>query len=195
MNIHSVSEKREAVMAAALDLFATQTFEGTSMPGLAQRAAVGPGTIYRYFASKEELGNAVYLRWKSEMLRYLTEDAPRGMPVRREFAFLWHRLWQFALDHPDAIAFLETHPHADYLDEQSKEIGARVNDVARSFLLRGQRLGEIRRVHPDVLIAMVFGAFVGVFKAGLGQDPTRVAEAEECLWEMLRATEEKGIVE
>ncbi|HEX5939737.1 MAG TPA: TetR/AcrR family transcriptional regulator [Dehalococcoidia bacterium] len=190
-----MTEKREAVMAAALDLFASRTFDRTSMPGLAERASVGPGTIYRYFASKEELGNAVYLRWKSEMLRYLTEDAPRGMPVRREFSFLWRRLWQFASDHPEAIAFLETHPHADYLDDQSVEISARVGDVARSFILRGQRLGDIRRADADVLIAMVFGAFIGMFKAGLGQEPARVTEAEECLWEMLKGPEERGIVE
>ena len=195
MNIHSVTDKREAVMAAALDLFAQQTFEGTSMPGLAGRAQVGPGTIYRYFASKEELGNAVYLRWKSELLRYLTEDAPRGIPVRREFSFLWQRLWQFATDHPEAVAFLETHHHPNYLDVQSQQISAKVADVARSFLLRGQRLGEIRSADADVLIALVFGAFVGMVKAGLGKDPSSITAAEEYLWEMLKAPEEKGIVE
>jgi TetR/AcrR family transcriptional regulator, repressor of fatR-cypB operon len=182
-------------MSAALELFAEETFDGTSMPELAQKAHVGPGTIYRYFASKEELGNAVYLRWKSEMLRYLTEDAPRGIPVRREFSFLWQRIWQFATDHPEAIAFLETHHHPDYLDAQSLQISARVGEVARSFVLRGQRLGDIRRGDPDVLIALVFGAFVGMVKARIGYDPAQVTEAEECLWAMLEAREEKGIVE
>jgi TetR/AcrR family transcriptional regulator, repressor of fatR-cypB operon len=195
MNIHSVTDKREAVLATALDLFSERTFEGTSMPGLAQQAGVGPGTIYRYFASKDELGNAVYQRWKAEMLRYLTEDVPRGLPARREFALLWQRLWQFAGDHPSALAFLETHHHPEYLDAQSRQLGEQVNRVGRSFIRRGQRLGEIKQADPDVLIALVFGAFVGMVKAGLGQDSVQVKQAEECLWEMLKGPEEKGFVE
>lgn len=55
---HAVSpaaDKREAILAAALDLFAERTFEGTPVPLIAERAGVATGTIYRYFESKETL--------------------------------------------------------------------------------------------------------------------------------------------
>src|SRR5688500_7489538 len=67
--------KRDAVLAAALALFTERTYEGTPMPAVAQRAGIGVGTIYRYFPSKEALGNAVFQQGKREMLRYLTRAA------------------------------------------------------------------------------------------------------------------------
>ena len=54
------ADKREAILAAALDLFNERSFNGTPMPLVAERAGVGAGTIYRYFESKEALGNVVY---------------------------------------------------------------------------------------------------------------------------------------
>ncbi|MEX2236705.1 MAG: TetR/AcrR family transcriptional regulator [Dehalococcoidia bacterium] len=186
-----MSDKREAVLSSALELFASQSFEGTAMPALAQNAGVGAGTIYRYFASKEDLGNAVFQRWKSELLRYLTDDFPRGLPVRKEFALLWRRLWQFAGDHPDALAFLEVHHHPEYLDATSRQLSEQVMKVGRAFIRRGQRVGEIRSADADVLIAMVFGAFVGMVKAGLGTVPEQIETSEEALWEMLKGPEER----
>ena len=47
--------KREAILRAALELFAERTFDGTPVPLIAERADVGAGTIYRYFASKEDI--------------------------------------------------------------------------------------------------------------------------------------------
>src|ERR1035437_2808422 len=58
MNIHSlvnaaavphVDDKREAILGAALELFAERGFHGTAVPQIADKAGVGAGTIYRYF--------------------------------------------------------------------------------------------------------------------------------------------------
>jgi AcrR family transcriptional regulator len=44
-----------AILAAAIDLFVEQGFEAMSMEGIAARAGVGKTTIYRRWASKEDL--------------------------------------------------------------------------------------------------------------------------------------------
>jgi len=56
----AVTDKREAIMGAALDLFVERGFHGTAVPEIAQAAGVGAGTIYRYFEHKEALVNALY---------------------------------------------------------------------------------------------------------------------------------------
>src|SRR5262245_20911865 len=60
MNIHSLMatrfaelDKEEAILNAALELFVERGFHGTTVPSVAERAGVAPGTIYHYFASKE----------------------------------------------------------------------------------------------------------------------------------------------
>jgi AcrR family transcriptional regulator len=63
------AEKRDAILAAALELFAERGFHGTSVPEIAERARVGAGTIYRYFPSKEALVNALFRAQKLELGR------------------------------------------------------------------------------------------------------------------------------
>lgn len=48
-------ETRKAIIDAAVKLFAEKGFEQTSMNELAREAGVGKGTIYGYFATKNEI--------------------------------------------------------------------------------------------------------------------------------------------
>jgi AcrR family transcriptional regulator len=60
----SKAERTEAVIVdAALDLFAEQGFETTTMRQIAERAGVSVGNSYYYFASKEALVQALYERF------------------------------------------------------------------------------------------------------------------------------------
>src|SRR5437879_143610 len=52
-------ENRERILNVARHLFATQGVDATSMNEIAQVAQVGPGTLYRCFAHKAELGQAL----------------------------------------------------------------------------------------------------------------------------------------
>jgi len=184
-------DKRTAILDAALELFCEFTFDGTPVPAIAERANVGAGTIYRYFDSKEALGNAVYQRWKSEMKRRLVDTAPRGASARDELTRWWRALWSFAAEHPSALAFLENHHHAPYLDAASLAIGDEILDGARAFVLSAQRGGEIVRGDADVLIALVMGAFRGLAKElqehGRAPAPRVIADSEERVWALLRS--------
>src|SRR6202048_987076 len=48
-------ERREAILAAALDEFSAQGFAATRLDDVARRAGVAKGTIYLYFKDKEAL--------------------------------------------------------------------------------------------------------------------------------------------
>jgi AcrR family transcriptional regulator len=49
------AERRDAILAAALEEFAINGFAGTRLDDIAKRANVAKGTIYLYFADKETL--------------------------------------------------------------------------------------------------------------------------------------------
>jgi len=49
------AERRDAILAAALDEFAAQGFAAARLDDVAKRAGVAKGTIYLYFADKETL--------------------------------------------------------------------------------------------------------------------------------------------
>jgi AcrR family transcriptional regulator len=202
MNIHSVSmpattaaaeparSKREAILDAALDLFAERGFHGTAVPLVAERARVGAGTLYRYFASKEALVNALYQREKGCFLSELVTDFPMDVPPREQFRVFWRRLVQYAQRHPRAAAFLELHHHAPYLDAESRALEDRVMQPVIDFIQRAQEQQALKALDPMLLISVVYGAFLGIaknaFSGHLNLQPSTLDDAEACLWEAVR---------
>jgi len=49
------SDTREKILAAALEVFSAKGFHGTTVDEIAERAALGKGTVYRHFHSKKGL--------------------------------------------------------------------------------------------------------------------------------------------
>lgn len=197
MNIHSVVNaaleapgKRDAILDAALSLFAERGFHGTAVPLVAERAKVGAGTVYRYFESKEALVNALFRREKGRFLQLLTANLPFTAAPREQFRELWRRMRRFAEENPEAGMFLELHHHAPYLDAESRELEARGMELFYAFIRDAQAREVLKPAAPEVLAAIVHGAFTGVAKAALaGQlggadDP--FAQAEACMWEAVR---------
>lgn len=183
--------KREAILDAALELFAERGFHGTAVPLVAKRANVGAGTVYRYFESKEALVNALYQREKQAFVLRLCENFPEDVPPREKFRELWSRLWAYANENQKSAIFLELHHHADYLDAKSLELENLVMQPILEFVRQSQKNQALKDVDPQLLIAVVYGAFIQVVKAiWLGQlerSPEILARAEACVWEAVRA--------
>lgn len=189
--VREVSDKREAILEAALELFAERGFHGTAVPLVAERAGVGAGTIYRYFESKEALVNALYQAWKGELLAVLLADFPFDAPARRQFQMVWHRWASFVLEHPKVAQFLELHHHAPYLDAESRAIEERLIGMVAVALAEAQRQGVVREAPVQLLMALVHGLFIGIVRAHfdgrLVLDAATLDVAETCCWEAIRA--------
>jgi AcrR family transcriptional regulator len=185
------SDKAEAILAAALDLFVERGFHGTSVPSVADKAGVASGTIYHYFESKEALVNVLYKRWKAEISARLVSDFPHERPVREQFRILWERMAQFAIAHPKELAFLELHHHGSYLDEDSRTIERHTLDFGVAMVMRAQQAQAIKPLSAPLLVELVNGAFLGVFRAALegrfALDMPTLMDAERCCWEAVRA--------
>jgi len=184
------SDKAEAILAAALDLFVEKGFHGTSVPSVAEKAGVAAGTIYHYFASKEALVNALYKNWKAQIAAQIVTGFPLEKPVREQFRSIWERMAAFALAHPKELAFLELHHHGSYLDDDSRRIENRTIDFGVEMIRKAQAAEAIKPLDPKMLMELVNGAFLGVFRAGLERrislDKPTLMAAERCCWEAVR---------
>lgn len=185
----SGSDKREAILAAALSLFARNGFHGTAVPEIGARAKVGAGTIYRNFESKEGLVNALYQRTKRHLLHELLTDFPFQSAPRAQFRAFFFRLLGFARRHPDAFAFLEHHHHADYLDAESLKLERESLAPILHFMDEGKCQGELKALPSEVLVAIVWSVAAGLVKAAaLGHvrfTDELVADAEVCAWDAI----------
>lgn len=183
-------DKRETILKAALELFSEKGFYGTSVNEVAQKADVGAGTIYRYFKDKEELVNELFKYWKIEMSKAMLNDLPTDIPARKLFHEIWTRMSRFAKLHPNVIRFLEFHHHAPYMFEETRALS---DHFLKQFhaLIEGLSSRDMtREAPPELLMAVLIGAFTGVVKASqMGQlelTPQVEELAEEICWEAIR---------
>ncbi|MBA3391598.1 MAG: TetR/AcrR family transcriptional regulator [Deltaproteobacteria bacterium] len=186
-----MSDKREAILDAALALFVERGFWGTAVPEIADRAGVGAGTIYRYFDSKEALVNAIYRGQKMRFSAGVLDDFPASANTREQFRTIWMRMARFASANVPAFIFLELHHHASYLDAESRAVEQRMLDIITAVVTAAQARRELKAGDPRLLMGLVLGAFIGVIRSCLdvGQTPADAdwAFAEQCIWEAIRS--------
>ncbi|MBA3453127.1 MAG: TetR/AcrR family transcriptional regulator [Deltaproteobacteria bacterium] len=186
-----VTDKREAILDAALELFVERGFFGTAVPEIADRAGVGAGTIYRYFESKEALVNAIYREQKTHWGKLVLADFPVAAPTREQFRLLWMRMAQWATENPKAFIFMELHHHQRYLDDQSRALEERMLGLFTAVVVSAQARRELKAGPPQLLMGIVMGAFVGVIRSCVEIDQSLDSAdwklAEQMLWEALRA--------
>lgn len=183
------ADRRESILAAALQCFVERGFHGTAMPQIAERAEVAAGTIYHYFPSKEALVNELYRTWKGVVAQRVFEAFPQGAPPREQFRVMWLEIIAFARDEPAAFMFIETHNHASYLDAQSVALDRNLKNFARHMIGLAQAAGLVKPLEPTVLMELAFGAFVGMMRAHsegrIALVPEVIAQAEQACWDMI----------
>lgn len=182
-------DKQRQILDAALALFAERGFHGTAVPLVAEAAGVGTGTIYHYFESKEQLVNAVFRDAKSRMRRALFHELDTQVEARTLFLDVWRRLARFARTDPVAFQFLEMQDHVPYLDEESLALE---REVLAPLWFAGRAIsepGRERALPAETLMALVWGALVGVVKAErlgyLSISDEALERAGEAAWAMV----------
>src|SRR5215218_6987044 len=125
------SDKREAILAAALRLIARLGLHAAPMSAVAREAGVAAGTLYLYFPSKEAMINALYLEVLEDRMRAIIGES--GMQAAERLddarAALWrswygHARWH--LDHPDSSNLLLQCQTSGILTAETREIQQRI---------------------------------------------------------------------
>ena len=191
----AVSLRRDpqaAILEAALALFAERGYHGTSIPAVLEQAGVGASSLYRLFDGKEALVNAVFRDAKGRLAQALTAGLDPNAEPRALFDAFWARLADFSAREPLAFRFLELQDHTPYLDGASRQQELSVLAPIALACMDLQRRGVFRaEPSPDVIIATIWGAFVGLVKASrlgyLPLDAARLDAARDACWRAFAA--------
>jgi AcrR family transcriptional regulator len=82
-------DKRNAILAAAVKVMA-EFGAGAPTSKIAREAGVAEGTLFTYFATKDELLNQLYLEVKGTLHEAMMEGFPNGAPLRERVRHVWH---------------------------------------------------------------------------------------------------------
>jgi len=93
-------EKRSAILQAAVHEIAEAGL-GAPTARIARRAGIAEGTLFTYFATKEELLNQLYLELKVEVYKRLNTGFPHKANLERRAWHVWSSYLDWAIEFPE----------------------------------------------------------------------------------------------
>lgn len=141
--------KERLIVEVAQALFHERGYADVSMDELARRLGMGKATLYKHFASKEEVLAACIAHSMEQNLRYLDELPPSMGPLLRIQAWLRHGLRRRLSMMPDTRSAPTQQLHHHPL---LTSIQARMFEAHARLVREAQAAGEIR---PELPVAFV----------------------------------------
>jgi TetR/AcrR family transcriptional regulator len=182
-------QKTEAILDAALDVFATHGFRGATLDQIAEAAGLSKPNLLYWFASKEEVHRMLLERLLDTWFEPLRHLDPDGDPIAEITGYIRRKL-EMARDYPResrlfAGEILQGAPHiADVLAGPLKELV----DAKARVIAAWAASGRIAPVDPRHLIVSIWAVtqhyadFDAQLDAVVGPDHgARFAEAERFL--------------
>ena len=172
---------RSRVLDAAVELFATQGYDGTSVAQVIGRAGVAKGGFYHHFASKDALLYEVYGDLISRQLVAMDEIlARKSTPVDTLRALIGQLVESTAASARQATVFWrEQHRLGDDRHAEYRRARRRYHDTVKRLVRDGQASGAFATVaSADTVTFMIFG-FVNElplwFRPGGRKKPAQLA--------------------
>lgn len=155
------ADKITAILDSALRLFATQGIQGTPTALIAKEAGVSNGTLFHYFATKEDLVRALYRHLKERMAAEWPQLTPASLgnahpDVREQFEGVLHATLAWARTNPEAFQFLRMVHHPPFRNLLPADEVANKEAPHLDLLRRGQAQGLVVEAPVELLYAMVF---------------------------------------
>jgi AcrR family transcriptional regulator len=151
------NEKEQRILDTAAELFSRQPFHKVLLSDVARAAAVGKGTLYLYFKSKDDLYFAVLFREFSTLIdsmrRFLDENTlgPAGQlngVVRILAEHIYARAFNMEL-----LGFVVTCPVTD----EWKQLRADLWALFEGIIRRGIKKGVFRDDAPELTARYISG--------------------------------------
>ena len=147
--------KRDDLIAAALQLFADKGIRGTTVREIAAAAGVTEGALYRHFESKEQLAQSLFAECARRLYEHLDSVVATAASSRERLCALSQGFLRFAEEQPQAYEYVMARHHDDVgglpPDQPlPKEVFVRVME-------QGMAAGEIRRMDPNLAAGMMIG--------------------------------------
>ena len=171
MNIHSVAsitplrspetakaDKREAILRAAIDVFAERGFFNAQVADVARAAGVAAGTVYLYFRGKDDLLVSIFER----TMRAAIADgracvAPLTDPIAQLREIARVHLDRMGRDRSLAVVFqVELRQSTKFMERFSSTLLREYLGIIRGIIAAGQASGVFRKELNATLASKLF---------------------------------------
>jgi AcrR family transcriptional regulator len=164
-------DKRTAILEEATKVVAML---GVSAPTakIAKGAGVADGTLFIYFANKDELLNRLYLELKTDVRDAMMTAYPSGRSLIARSRHIWDRYIGWGSAHPLKRRAMRQLAVSDRITEQSKK---RVGDAFAEFndMMRECAAGGAMRHQPPAFASAVMSAIADTTMDFIAREPAQ----------------------
>lgn len=184
-------EKHQAICRATVAEVIESGLGGASVARIAKRAGVAPGTIYLYFANKEQLLQGVYLDIKrgfhAQMMAAVAPNATLGDNIRA----MWLTMVSAMTERPKDFFFVEYVGVAQLLGEEQRQevqnMAAEVSQLLEAAMADGTLAKMPLPVLQAVLVAPASYLARQHAASGVPLNPAHVKETLDRAWSAISA--------
>jgi AcrR family transcriptional regulator len=183
---------RAAIMEAAINLFGEGGYESTSVSSLAKAAGIGKGTIYSYFASKNEILLAFCEEELAFIHKEIREKLDPDAPLAEKMLLVLMSEFRFVTKNKEFGRTLLrelTFPKEITIDK-SRMIEERFLNLFVKIFKEGQDRGQLRR---DIELIITSGHFYGLYLMALSAWYSDRLHTEEDVHESLELMIEQAL--
>jgi AcrR family transcriptional regulator len=153
-------EAKEAlILQTALGIINRVGLAGLKMSDLAKEARMATGTVYIYFADKEELVRRLYLFLSQKQTQDLMAEIPSNDPTKLKIQKLAFSYLKNSLENPEYAAFFEQYYRSPFFSETA-ELDVAADGLMQpiyEMVLRGQEEHIIKNLPAELLVTLVCG--------------------------------------
>ncbi|WP_406661625.1 TetR/AcrR family transcriptional regulator [Methanolobus sp. ZRKC3] len=152
---NQVKDKRTAIMDAALKLFTERGFHGTSTALISKEAGVSTGSLFNYFATKEELINSLYFEVKSRLSACVRTGLEPEASFEEQMRQLWSNFISCGVNNPEEFHFVGQFCSSPYITKLTREEATKEYEFIRTLIDEGFR-SEKTKDHSMELTMAIF---------------------------------------
>lgn len=156
-----VADKREAILRAAVKVFARKGFFNSKVADIAAEAGIADGTVYLYFKGKEDVLHSIFDR---AMAEFITEGkkelALLEKPADKLRRIAELHLERLGADRDLAVVFqVELRGSTKFMEEFSAAGFAEYLEIIQKTIEDGQRSGDFREdIKPVLAAKIIYGS-------------------------------------
>jgi AcrR family transcriptional regulator len=188
-----VSDKRDNIMRAALELVTEKGFHGAPMSRIAEEAGVAAGTIYCYFESKDTLIDELYHELEEKLLAVLKEGYSTTMSLRERFLHLGTALLKYFITNPACFRYMEQYmlsPFGTALKKNRLLGQTGEESIFKNLFEDGIFLKVLKDLPLFIHFALAFGPLIALARdqtLGLiSMDDAQITQATEACWDGIK---------
>jgi len=183
-----IKDKRKAIIDAALTLITINGFHGTSIKMIATEAKIATGTIYIYFANKEEMISGIYEEVGLEINEIINKNLSANSSIHQNFLTIWAAILEYYINDPRKPEFVTQYTYSPYITNKFSTL---LFAPIENFFEKAKHLQKIKDLPISALIALSHSPITSLVRMAkyekIQLENIEVQQYSEACWDAIKS--------